>query len=136
LGAHVTAGLDLRELRKANVARLGQFRNSKGKVVHLPDGSDWSLTDWYLAAAGELGEVAGEIKKHKRGDLDDEDLRERLGHEIADVITYLDILAFRAGIDLADAVRDKFNIVSERCGADTWLSSREGLAITTDGETL
>lgn len=47
------------DLRKANLARLPLFKNSKGEVVYQePDGSDWSPADWFLALLGELGEAA------------------------------------------------------------------------------
>jgi NTP pyrophosphatase (non-canonical NTP hydrolase) len=37
--------------------------------------------------------------------------------ELADVVTYLDLLAFQLNIDLGDAVIQKFNEVSIRVGS-------------------
>ncbi len=107
------------ELRAANVARLPHFKNARGEPAHIrPDGGDWSLGEWMCAVAGELGEAANLIKKIKRGDLslDDPATHKALADEFADVLIYLDILAFRAGVDLSHAVIEKWNETSERIG--------------------
>ncbi|HMD54928.1 MAG TPA: hypothetical protein VKJ65_10300 [Phycisphaerae bacterium] len=44
--------------------------------------------------------------------------RRQLADELADVQTYLDLSAFRAGIDLGQATVDKWNAVSERVQSD------------------
>lgn len=132
------AGLTFKTLREANAKRLPEFRNAKGEYAHKrADGSDWSLGDWMTAVVGEVGEAANLIKKVARGDMtldtvlktnpDDSTVtvRDELAHELADVQTYLDILAFRAGIDLGDATIRKFNIVSQRVGS--------GIRIQPDG---
>lgn len=129
--------LSFSTLREANVARLPLFKNSRGEPAHSePDGSDWLLSGWSNAAEGELGEVAEAledfvffarlkaymgragnlIKKIERGDVTLEQKRETLAKELADVQTYLDILAYRAGIDLGDATIEKWNEISERAG--------------------
>jgi len=103
------------DLRQANIARLPTFKNSKGLPAHSePDGSDWSLNDWCTAVTGEVGEAANILKKIRRGDVSLDEARPSLAKELADAQTYLDILAFRAGIDLGQATIDKFNEVSER----------------------
>ncbi len=105
------------KLREANIARLPQFKNSKGGPAHSePDGSDWCLGQWSNAVLGELGEAANIIKKVDRGDLTLDEARPALAKEFADVQAYLDILAFRAGVDLGQATIDKWNEVSERVG--------------------
>ncbi|MBI4815211.1 MAG: MazG-like family protein [Deltaproteobacteria bacterium] len=112
------------ELRAAAVARLPQFKNRHGQPAHSqPDGSDWSDAQWLGAVMGELGEYANLRKKVDRGDVTREEALPELANELADVLTYLDILAFRLGIDLGAAVVAKFNKVSERCGADVFLES-------------
>ncbi len=111
--------LSFATLRAANMARLPQFKNARGELAHSElDGSDWCLAQWCNAVCGELGEAANLIKKIERGDLTLSDARQDLGREFADVVTYLDILARRAGVNLGDATRDKFNEVSTRidCG--------------------
>ncbi len=109
-------------LRRANVARIPQFKNRKGGAAHSePDGSDWSPAQWLQAVVGEVGEYANLRKKFERGDMDEATFREEAARELADIQAYLDILAFRLGIDLGEATRDKFNEVSERVGSDSRL---------------
>lgn len=117
-------GLRLDALRNANIARLPEFKNKRGERAHSKaDGSDWCLAQWSNACLGELGEAANLIKKIERGDLGLEDARAELGKELADVLVYLDILAYRAGIDLGRATVDKFNEVSIRVGSRVRLSA-------------
>lgn len=114
--------LTFQELREANIARLPQFKNRKGEPAHSEsDGRDWKLSAWSNAVCGELGEAANIIKKIERGDFTLEEVRNELADELADVVTYLDILAMRAGIDLGKAVINKFNEVSYRVQADVFL---------------
>jgi NTP pyrophosphatase (non-canonical NTP hydrolase) len=109
-------------LRDANVARLPRFKNKKGLPAHSqPDGSDWALSTWCNAVLGELGELANLIKKVERGDLTLDEAREVAGKECADVATYLDILAYKLGVDLGQAVMDKFNEVSHRVDAGVYI---------------
>ena len=124
---YMTDGLTFNALRGANCARLPQFRNRHGELSHeKPDGSDWSPAQWLQAVVGELGEYANLRKKFERGDVDAETFRREAADELADVVTYLDILALQLGIELGHATMDKFNRVSERIGstvrleADDW----------------
>lgn len=104
--AHIDRPLTFDELRAANIRRLPQFKNRKGEPAHSePDGSDWKLSAWCSAVLGELGELANLIKKIERGDVQ----------------TYLDILAFRCGVNLGNATANKFNRVSDRVGSDVKL---------------
>ena len=104
-------------LRAANVARLPLFKNRRGEPAHSePDGSDWSLGEWCNAVLGELGEAANLIKKVKRGDVTLDEARTDLAKEYADVVTYLDILAFQTGVDLGEATAAKWDEVSARVG--------------------
>ena len=115
---YMTDGLTFNTLRGGNVARLPQFKNKHGQPAHSkPDGSDWTDAQWLQAVVGELGEYANLKKKVDRGDISREEAQPMLTDELADVVTYLDILAFRLGIDLGDATMDKFNRVSERVGS-------------------
>lgn len=113
-------GLNLRDLREASVKRCEQsFKSCEG----------WSSADWSNAMAGEAGEllevllplivktntICNLTKKVQRGD--DMSLEE-IGKEIADVVIYADLLSHRLGIDLSDAVRAKFDEVSERVGSE------------------
>lgn len=115
---YLNYGLTFKTLRSANLARLPEFKNAKGEPAHTePDGSDWLLSQWCNAVLGELGEAANIIKKIERGDMSLEEARDKLSDELADVQTYLDILAYRAGIELDDATIDKWNRISERVGS-------------------
>ena len=123
----MTNGLTFNVLRGANKARLPQFKNAKGEPAHeKEDGSDWSLAEWMNAVSGELGEAANIIKKVRRGDLTLEQAKPMLAEEFADIVTYLDITAAQAGINLGEATINKFNKVSKRVGsniriaADDW----------------
>lgn len=116
-------GLTFGELRAANVERQDSYGSH---------GSTWGLCDWMTALAGEVGEAANIIKKIRRGDfkLDTpmalggaRTAREELAAELADVQTYLDLLAACAGIDLGRATAEKFNEVSQRIRSPVRLST-------------
>lgn len=99
--------LEFGALRKANIERC----NSAFFPLLSKDGP-W----WGNAMAGECGEACNIIKKIDR-DGDSPELHAALAKELADVVTYADLLAARFGIDLGKAVIDKFNEVSERRGS-------------------
>jgi len=125
--------LNFDDLRTANLRRLPLFKNSKGEIAHpMADGSDWSLAQWTNAILGELGEAANVIKKIDRGDFTLEEKREELAKELADIQTYLDILAFRCGVDLGQATISKFNEVSDRVGVNLKLTN-DGLVKMNNG---
>lgn len=93
------------ELRRANTQRLPHFHGSH---------PTWSATDWACAMAGECGEACNLIKKRRRGEpIHTFDI----GKELADAVIYAELLASHLGIDLGEAVRAKFNEVSERIGS-------------------
>lgn len=135
---YMTDGLTFNSLRGANCARLPQFKNKHGALSHeKSDGSDWSPAQWLQAVIGELGEYANIRKKYERGDLAADEFASLAADELADVQTYLDILALRCldpavgephptGINLGQATMDKFNEISLRVGstvrldADDW----------------
>jgi NTP pyrophosphatase (non-canonical NTP hydrolase) len=93
--------------------------------------NSWSLSDWFTATMGELGEAANIAKKLNRvrdgipGNKETpEELQAGLAEEIADVFIYLDLLAQAAGVDLEDAVVAKFQKTSEKIGYGTQMFSR------------
>lgn len=127
------SSLNFDTLRRANTMRLPQFKNPKGEPAHSePDGSDWALSAWCNAVCGELGEAANLIKKIERGDFTLEEKRAELGKEFADIVTYLDILAMRAGVDLGEATTAKFNEVSARVGSTVRIAVMPGGALVAD----
>lgn len=118
----MTRELMLGALRQANILRIPEFKNGRGEPAHAQrDGSDWCLAQWCNAMTGEVGEAANIIKKIERGDVTLDEARPALAKEFADVLIYLDILAFRAGVDLSTATIDKFNEVSVRVGCNVRL---------------
>ena len=70
-------------------------------------------------------EAANIIKKIGRGDFTLESARPALAKEFADVLTYLDILAFRCGVDLGAATLQKFNEISARVGSPIKIDPNE-----------
>lgn len=107
--------LTFRDLRLVNEMRCKRW--------HPGGVEDWSLSDWATAMVGEAGEACNVVKKLNRerdglgGNTQNEaELRHALAFELADTVIYLDLLAARAGLDLESAIKDKFNLVSERMG--------------------
>lgn len=98
--------LDFKDFSKVNKERCEK---------HYFQLDHWSLSDWATALSGECGEMCNLIKKMNRGE--EIDVKE-IGKEIADVVTYADLLASRLGLSLEDIVKQKFNEVSDRKGSD------------------
>lgn len=108
-----SAPLTFENLAAANISRCRRW--------HDPEG--WSPQMWGLAAAGEMGECANALKKLWRHDegvqqngvtSDRAELVKAVATEIGDTVVYLDLLAQRLGLTLADCVRDTFNRISVR----------------------
>lgn len=119
-------GLGFRTLREANIKRFPEFKNSQGFLANSePDGSDWIPAQWLQALVGEIGEYANIRKKFERGDIDEIEFKKMAENELADVQNYLDILAFRLGIDLGEATKRKFNEVSDRIGSSIYLGDSD-----------
>lgn len=90
--------------------------------------SDWSLSDWFTAVLGELGEAANIAKKLNRyrdgirGNTESEDdLRDKLKREMADTFIYLDLAAQSAGFRLGDVVQEVFDAKSREIGYEAIL---------------
>lgn len=114
-------GLSFRALREANVTRCKRWHPG----FLSGDADEWTGADWSNAMCGEAGETANVVKKLRRvetgtapgpDDPSPDRLKEMLADELADTVTYADLLAAHYGIDLAEAVARKFNRVSERQG--------------------
>ena len=113
------------QLRETNVKRCNTAFNHHGLY-------EWTPTDYGCALAGEVGEACNFVKKLRRLDgrpattelAESRDaLRYEIGKELADVVTYCDLLAARLHIDLGQAVAHKFNEVSARVGSPLTLST-------------
>lgn len=108
--------------------RINHVRCVNG-FKHNP--SDWSLSDWVTAVAGELGEAANIVKKLNRirdgvpGNAAHETesaLHVMLADELADVQIYLNLFMTRLGIDVPASIVSKFNRTSAKIGSDITLS--------------
>jgi NTP pyrophosphatase (non-canonical NTP hydrolase) len=118
--------LTFSRLREVNIARAKRWHPHFGGDFARPNfpRDEWTGADWSNAMCGEAGEAANVVKKLRRyecglkGALDPrpDELRAALAEEIADVVTYADLLAAYYGIDVDEAVATKFNKVSERQG--------------------
>jgi NTP pyrophosphatase (non-canonical NTP hydrolase) len=67
-----------------------------------------------IAIAGETGEMCNEVKKALRGDYPIESVRDKVLEELADVITYCDLMITKLGGNTEIELIRKFNKVSER----------------------
>lgn len=110
-------GFDWKQFSAANRARCEANDGFNHKLA------DWSMSDWFLAVIGELGEAANIAKKLNRfrdgisGNKESEQqLREKLRRELADAFIYLDLLCTREGIDLPAAILETFNRKSQEIG--------------------
>jgi NTP pyrophosphatase (non-canonical NTP hydrolase) len=112
-----SAGVAFASLHEQNVARARRWHPG------FPEQDDWTGGDWATAMAGECGEACNIVKKirrvetAKKGRASEQDtalLSQFLGDELADLVIYADLLAAKYGIDLGDAIREKFNAVSEQ----------------------
>ena len=123
---YMTNGLTFNTLRSANRKRLPMFKDAKGRTCHSKeDGSDWPPALWLQAVVGELGEYANLRKKVERGDMTMDEARPLLADELADVVIYLDILAMQLGVNLGEAVMEKWNRTSDKVGAPLYIDAED-----------
>lgn len=112
-GAEESGELTFSAFRRANAARCLKW--------HPAGIASWSPSDWLTAVTGELGELASLLKMRNRerdglpGNKFSPTDRQ-IADELADVLTYLDLLAEVLGVDLGHAAVEKFNEVSKRVG--------------------
>lgn len=89
----------------------------------------WSLSDWFVAVIGELGEAANVVKKlnrvrdgipgNKEGIVE---LRAKFRREVGDAGVYLDLIAQSQGFLLGDAMAEAFDAKSAEIGYPERLS--------------
>ncbi len=101
--------MDMKEFSEKNRERC---EHPKG-FNHALD--SWSVSDWFTALLGELGEAANVAKKLNRvrdgipGNKETEaELKKKLERELADAFIYFDLLCQRCRVDLPAAVLDTF----------------------------
>jgi len=111
-----------------NFVRFARVNESRAKRWHHGDLAMWSVSDWLMAMGGEAGEALNAGKKLRRIEEDIANLSaepdrqlsskeaalDKIAEELADTVTYCDLVATRIGRSLEDAIRKKFNEVSER----------------------
>jgi NTP pyrophosphatase (non-canonical NTP hydrolase) len=99
------------KLRKATIKRTREWTGEK-----------LSLSFRGLEMAGEAGEACNEIKKLERerlGLVGSRTTLDKVAEELADVIISTDLIGMELGIDLGEAVKNKFNKTSENYGLKT-----------------
>ena len=102
-------------------ARFAAMNSSRRAGWHGP-GSSWTGADYSNEMCGEVGEAANVVKKLRRietgtsrgQDATPEGLTAQLGEELADVIICAHLVADHYGIDIEQALVDKFNAISEK----------------------
>ena len=113
---YLTDGVTFNVLRQANVNRQKEWPgNDKADVPFRA-----------LEVAGEAGELAEKVKKWlraERGIKGSTATIADVASEMGDVLVALDLLANEMGINLGDAVREKFNATSEKYGMRTYIGS-------------
>jgi NTP pyrophosphatase (non-canonical NTP hydrolase) len=128
--------MDMVEFSRVNLARC---ESPKGfnHALH-----SWSLSDWFTAVTGELGEAANIAKKLNRvrdgipgNKQTPEQLRAMLARELADTFIYLDLLAQSAGVDLPAAVVRVFNAKSDELGCSIRYDDVKAATVTVGGTT-
>lgn len=106
-----------RTLRAANAARQGEW--DKDARITL----SYRLNE----LAGETGEacnVGKKIERERLGIAGSRSTKQRLGEELADVVICADLVAMGEGIDLEQAVINKFNATSAKIGLSTMLANK------------
>lgn len=78
----------------------------------------WGIAQWTLALAGEVGELANFVKKIERGDYSDKDpyVRKQIAKELADIITYADLIYTKLEMQTEVELMDKFEEINQRIG--------------------
>lgn len=94
-----------------------QKKNARRCMNAFDTCKDWKATEWALAICGEAGELANLVKKIRRGDFSLESQRTEMLKELADIVTYCDLMTSYLGGNTAEELIMKFNEVSERIKA-------------------
>lgn len=114
--------LTLDQLRLANEQRAQIWEN----------GSSPGLLFRMIELGGEVGEAMNFAKKITRarhgmaGGRDNDEIRQMLIDELADIQICLDLVAMELNVDLTDAVISKFNRTSDKHGFNIKLPSQQG----------
>jgi NTP pyrophosphatase (non-canonical NTP hydrolase) len=109
-----------------SLALLSRVNQARAKRWHNGDLDEWSVNDWLAAFGGEAGEALNAGKKHRRilsglqqhGNVQttEREAAQKIMEELADAVIYADLVATRLGLNLAQAIKAKFNAISDREG--------------------
>lgn len=91
-------------------------------------GGYWRRDEWMTALSSEVGELAQLLKRGRR---QGNPTNQEIGDEMADILTYLDLLAQHLHVDLTAALVRKWNLVSERVGC-RWHLRDDGKLVEMD----
>lgn len=118
---------------------FNEFSDINRRRCESPDAfnhslNGWDKNKWMVALTGELGEAANIMKKmnrlsdgidvNKDADKNYIELIKKLRDELADTFIYLDLLCQSMGINLEQAVIDKFNEKSNELNAHEYIIVR------------
>ena len=101
--------------QSATFRSFQQMNKTRCEAV-FPPAESWTPIEWALAIAGEVGDVCSLLKKVRRGDFTLETVKPEILNEIADVMTYCDLLITKLGADTGEVILSKFNEVSNCMG--------------------
>lgn len=100
------------------VARQARWNSERWFPDLHAQGPETLRIHYVLGLAGEAGEVANLFKKIHTGkvDYDDPETMVAIDSELADVLTYLLLLADECGVDLLEAFEAKQDVCEKRWG--------------------
>ena len=106
--------LTIKKFQKTNAKRSPLMYSICGK---------WGLSDWSNKLTEELGEVAKEVSQVRIGKVkqSDNEFRERIGRELADVVTTATLMCNYLELDLEEFLVTKFNEKSTKENVDVFL---------------
>jgi NTP pyrophosphatase (non-canonical NTP hydrolase) len=113
-------------LRKANISR---------DLIWNPE-RNITLSFRGVELAGEVGEACNMIKKMERvrlGIRGTTATLQELAQELADIIICVDLIAMGLGIDLDQAVQEKFNETSLKYGIDVYMKEERPCSLVEIG---
>ena len=111
-----------------DLRQFQQINSDRGKRWHQGNLLQWTLLEWCGAMCGEAGEAANYAKKIRRLDLqlpnkeaglnksNYDELRIKLGNEIADTIIYGLLTLSALDLDAEQMIRNVFDKKSEEYG--------------------
>jgi NTP pyrophosphatase (non-canonical NTP hydrolase) len=111
--------------------------HARAKRIHINGLNQWSLSDWFVEAGGEMGEAMNIAKKLNRlrdnlignDKTTKDELMEKLADELGDAVISIQLVALSQGVNLEVAVARKFNKTSEKLGVKErlWASNHTPL---------